>query len=137
MFPLNKKPIQQDHYKMRAEHNERSKANLYSTPSAAFVPQEHTINACVTVPTFPGASCGVPAHPNGGPVIRAGTDAVLSVARLLAGLRDADGRDNVVDERHHGTLGNRRDTQLLSWVLSSERERSCAPLAVSANAAAL
>ena len=53
--------------------------------------REHALDACVTVPTFPGASRGVPAHPNGGPVVRAGTDAALRVARLLVGLRNACG----------------------------------------------
>ena len=75
-------------------------------------------------------------HTYGGPVVRAGTDAALPVARLLAGLRD-DGRDDVVDAQHNGSLGTRRDTQLLRWVLSFDRERSCDPLAVTANAAAL
>ena len=121
---------------MRAEPGETSKANLYSTPPGAFAPQEHAIDACVTVPTFPGASRGVPAHPNGGPIVRAGTDAALPVARLLAGLRD-DGRDDVVDAQYNGSLGTRRDTQLLRWVLIFDREWSCKPLAITANAAAL
>ena len=121
---------------MRAEPNETSKANLYSTLPAAFAPQEHAIDAYVTVPTFPGASRGVPVHPNGGPVVRAGTDAALPVARLLAGLRN-DGRDGVVNAQHNGSLGTWQDTQLLRWVLSFDRERSCNPLAVTANAAAL
>ena len=136
IYPLHKKPTQQDHYKMRAEPNETSKANLYSTPPAAFAPQEHAIDACVTIPTFPGASHGVPAHPNGGPVARAGTDAALPVAHLLAGLRD-DGRYDVIDAQHNGSLGTRRDTQLLRWVLIFDREWSCKPLAITANAAAL
>ena len=121
---------------MRAEPDETSKANLYSTLPDAFVPQEYAIDACVAAPAFPGACHGVPAHPNGEPPVRAGTDAALPVARLLAGLRN-DGRDGVVNAQHNGSLGTRRDTQLLRWVLSFDRERSCDPLAVMANAAAL
>ena len=106
-------------------------------PQLIFAPQEHAIDACVAVPTFSGAFRGVPAHPNSGPVVRSGTDAAHPVARLVAGLRDADGRDGVVNAQHNGSPGTRRDTQLLRWLLSFDRERSCNPLAVTVIAAAL
>ena len=122
---------------MRSESVETSKANLYLTPSALFAPQEDAIDACVAAPAFPGASRGVPPHPNSEPVVSAVTDTALPVARLLAGLHDANGRDDAVDSRHSGSLGTRRDTQLLSWGLSFDRERTCDSLAFTANAAAL
>ena len=90
---------------MRAEPKETSNANLYLTPSAAFTPQEHAIDACVAAPAFSGVSRRVPAHPDGVPVVRSGTNAALPVARLLAGLRGADRHDNAVDARHDGFLG--------------------------------
>ena len=82
-----------------------------------------------------------PDHPEAGSGDRhdldIGTDAALPVSRLLAGLCGADGRDDAVNAQHDGTLGTWWDTQLLSWVLSFDGERTCGPLAVTANAAAL
>ena len=71
----------------------------------ALTPREHMIDARVTARAFPGAARGVPAHPDGKPVARAGSDAALPVARLLAGLRNANGREDAVDAHHDGSLG--------------------------------
>ena len=90
---------------MRAEPEETSNAKLYLTPPAAFTPQEHAVDACVAAPAFSGVFCGVPSQPDGVPVIRTGTNAALPGARLLAGLRRADGHNDAVDVQHDEFIG--------------------------------
>ena len=92
---------------------------------------DHHAVATVLEPDHPEAGSG------DGHDLNIGTDAALPVSRLLPGLCGADGRDDAVNAQHDGSLGTWRDTQLLSWVLSFNSERTYRPLAVTANAAEL
>ena len=67
--------------------------------------QEHVGDAHIEACTFPGAAHGAPAHPDDEPVTHARTNAAIPVARLLAGLRGANGREDAVNERYDGSLG--------------------------------
>ena len=51
------------------------------------------------------------ARPDGEPVARAGTDTALPVARLLAGLRGANGHEDALDARHNVSLGTLKGGQ--------------------------
>ena len=67
--------------------------------------QEHVVDAHIAARTFPGAALGVPAHSDDEPVTHARTNTAIPVARLLAGLRGADGREDAVNARYNGSLG--------------------------------
>ena len=71
----------------------------------SLAPQEHVVNAHIEACIFLGAAHGVPAHPDDEPVTHARTNAAIPVARLLAGLRGADGREDAVNARYDESLG--------------------------------
>ena len=71
----------------------------------AVAPQDHVVDAHIAARTFPEAALAVPAQPDGEPVTHARTNTAIPVARLLAGLRGADGREDAVNARYDESLG--------------------------------
>ena len=70
----------------------------------ALAPQGHVVDAHIAARAFPGAAHGVLANPDGEPVTHARTNTAIPVARLLAGLRGADGCEGAVNGRYNGSL---------------------------------